>query len=374
MSLGERAALEGVLASLQPVAGDRDRHRRGRQPAPDRRPQRRGPLVRPRRARRRDGEDRPCHLPLGGQPCAATGVPRRARRRRAQRRLRPRRRRPLDRGRQGGRRGPALLAGDRADDDPPPRHRQRGRPRRDRRRRPRPPIARSSTRTSTSSPATCFARSRFATRSGAGSGSSSSTSASDQPRRRAGPRQQRIYETASILREHRDGRVPLAARLRVRASPRARRAGRVSAAGRRGSPSSPARSGRSAAAGSAPTSRPRPKRWRRSPTSPCSRRLRHRADYERLGRRAIRRSPTPSSCSSREPRAWDIGETDAALSLWSSRAFEALCERYPGGGPDLVEFPDYLGEGFVTDAGAAVRRPRGSPTRRSAFARTRPAS
>ncbi len=48
-----------------------------------------------------------------------------------------------------------------------------------------------------------------------------------------------------------------------------------------------------------------------------------------------------------EPRGWEIGENEGTLSLWSGRAFEAVCAAYPDGGPDLVEFPDYLGEGFV---------------------------
>ena len=34
--------------------------------------------------------------------------------------------------------------------------------------------------------------------------------------------------------------------------------------------------------------------------------------------------------------------------LWSGRAFARLKELYPDGGPELVEFPDYLGEGAVT--------------------------
>jgi glycosyltransferase involved in cell wall biosynthesis len=33
---------------------------------------------------------------------------------------------------------------------------------------------------------------------------------------------------------------------------------------------------------------------------------------------------------------------------WSGRVFECLAERFAGGGPDLIEFPDYMAEGFVT--------------------------
>jgi glycogen synthase len=36
------------------------------------------------------------------------------------------------------------------------------------------------------------------------------------------------------------------------------------------------------------------------------------------------------------------------LQAWSHRVYEALLEAYPDGGPDFVEFPDYLAEGFVT--------------------------
>jgi glycogen(starch) synthase len=36
------------------------------------------------------------------------------------------------------------------------------------------------------------------------------------------------------------------------------------------------------------------------------------------------------------------------LQAWSHRAYEALVAAFPHGGPDLVEFPDYLAEGFVT--------------------------
>jgi len=44
--------------------------------------------------------------------------------------------------------------------------------------------------------------------------------------------------------------------------------------------------------------------------------------------------------------------------LWSARAFEALSRIYPGGGPTLVEFPDYLGEGFVATQAARTLDPR----------------
>ena len=46
-----------------------------------------------------------------------------------------------------------------------------------------------------------------------------------------------------------------------------------------------------------------------------------------------------------------------SLHLWSARAYEALKRLYPGSGPDLVEFPDYLGEAFVTTQAKQTRDP-----------------
>jgi glycosyltransferase involved in cell wall biosynthesis len=59
----------------------------------------------------------------------------------------------------------------------------------------------------------------------------------------------------------------------------------------------------------------------------------------------------------------DVGSYHGVVHLWSARVFEALKELYPDGGPDLVEFPDYLGEGCVTvqakrTAHPALRRTR----------------
>jgi glycogen synthase len=43
--------------------------------------------------------------------------------------------------------------------------------------------------------------------------------------------------------------------------------------------------------------------------------------------------------------------------LWSARVYEALKQLYPDGGPQLVEFPDFLGEGAVTVQAARTRDP-----------------
>ncbi len=56
-----------------------------------------------------------------------------------------------------------------------------------------------------------------------------------------------------------------------------------------------------------------------------------------------------------EPEYPDDQYWYGALHLWSARAYEALKRIYPDGGPDLVEFPDYLGEGFVTAQAVQTR-------------------
>jgi glycosyltransferase involved in cell wall biosynthesis len=45
------------------------------------------------------------------------------------------------------------------------------------------------------------------------------------------------------------------------------------------------------------------------------------------------------------------------LQAWSHRLYEAIKAAYPDGGPDLVEFGDYLGEGFVTLQAARTADP-----------------
>jgi len=72
----------------------------------------------------------------------------------------------------------------------------------------------------------------------------------------------------------------------------------------------------------------------------------HRSAYERLARAGDPLSEAARFVFAAEPRSWEVGETDGVLSVWSARALEALCAAFPDGGPDLVEFPDYLGEAF----------------------------
>ncbi|ADB53864.1 glycosyltransferase [Conexibacter woesei] len=46
------------------------------------------------------------------------------------------------------------------------------------------------------------------------------------------------------------------------------------------------------------------------------------------------------------------------LHRYSSAVFDAIVDRYPGGGPDLIEVSDYLGEGFVLAQARATHDPR----------------
>jgi glycogen(starch) synthase len=49
-----------------------------------------------------------------------------------------------------------------------------------------------------------------------------------------------------------------------------------------------------------------------------------------------------------EPTPGDIGSYYSFLHLYSARVYETLRSLYPDGGPDLIEFADFLGEGLVT--------------------------
>ncbi len=57
-----------------------------------------------------------------------------------------------------------------------------------------------------------------------------------------------------------------------------------------------------------------------------------------------------------EPSAEDAGWVDL-MQCYSARVFECLREVYGDAPPDLIEFPDYLGEGFVTVQAAQARDP-----------------
>ncbi len=60
-----------------------------------------------------------------------------------------------------------------------------------------------------------------------------------------------------------------------------------------------------------------------------------------------------------EPRPWELEDFhDSRPFRWSANVFEAVTAEYPDGGPDLVEFADRFGEGFVTTQAARARDPR----------------
>jgi glycosyltransferase involved in cell wall biosynthesis len=85
----------------------------------------------------------------------------------------------------------------------------------------------------------------------------------------------------------------------------------------------------------------------------------HRDDYERLRARSDPRLP-PSSVRMvfvEEPDGEEWGEFFSFMHSYSARAYRALKEAFPGGGPDVIEFCDYLGEGFVTAQAREARDP-----------------
>src|SRR5215217_2797134 len=49
-----------------------------------------------------------------------------------------------------------------------------------------------------------------------------------------------------------------------------------------------------------------------------------------------------------EPSDGEYGSYYNFMHLYSSRVVDRLRELYPEGGPDVIEFPDFLGEGMVT--------------------------
>src|SRR5919204_4993379 len=78
----------------------------------------------------------------------------------------------------------------------------------------------------------------------------------------------------------------------------------------------------------------------------------HREEYVRLRNHPEERGRLPTDAVRfvfvDEPGEDDLTGYLSHMHGWSARVFEKLCELYPDGGPDLVEFPDYLAEGFVT--------------------------
>lgn len=89
---------------------------------------------------------------------------------------------------------------------------------------------------------------------------------------------------------------------------------------------------------------------------------RHQRAYAKTRREAPDSLPPARVVFVKEPRAWDARSSYNVLHAWSARVHEALLVEYGPDGPDLVEFPDFLGEGCVT-----VQAKR---TASAAFART----
>ena len=64
-----------------------------------------------------------------------------------------------------------------------------------------------------------------------------------------------------------------------------------------------------------------------------------------------------------EPTEEDLAVWTHVLQCYSSRVLERLRDAYPDGGPDLIEFPDYHGEAFVTLQAAEALDPFLAQTR-----------
>jgi glycogen synthase len=85
----------------------------------------------------------------------------------------------------------------------------------------------------------------------------------------------------------------------------------------------------------------------------------HREQYERLRARGDERLP-PASVRMlfvEEPHSEEWGAFMSYMHAYSARVDRVLRDAYPGRGPDIVEFCDYLGEGFVTTQARESRDP-----------------
>jgi glycosyltransferase involved in cell wall biosynthesis len=85
----------------------------------------------------------------------------------------------------------------------------------------------------------------------------------------------------------------------------------------------------------------------------------HREEYERLRAQGDPRLP-PASVRMvfvEEPDSQDWGAFMSYMHSYSARVDRALRDAFPGRGPDIVEFCDYLGEGFVTTQARESRDP-----------------
>lgn len=75
---------------------------------------------------------------------------------------------------------------------------------------------------------------------------------------------------------------------------------------------------------------------------------RHRAAHDRLSSRHPQSLPKARIVFVDEPRSWDGRNAYNLLQAWSANVYTAIQREYGERGPDLIEFPDFLGEGCVT--------------------------
>jgi glycogen synthase len=84
----------------------------------------------------------------------------------------------------------------------------------------------------------------------------------------------------------------------------------------------------------------------------------HREPYERLRDAGDQRVPPPQiRMAFVDEPGEDYGGYLSYMHSWSARVDRALRAAYPGRGPELIEFCDYLGEGFVTVQARRTRDP-----------------
>ena len=82
-------------------------------------------------------------------------------------------------------------------------------------------------------------------------------------------------------------------------------------------------------------------------------------EYERLRAAGDPRLPPTSVRVAfvEEPSKEEASGYYHVMHCYSARTYERLQELYPDGGPDLIEFPDFLGEAFVTLQAATALDP-----------------
>jgi glycogen(starch) synthase len=83
----------------------------------------------------------------------------------------------------------------------------------------------------------------------------------------------------------------------------------------------------------------------------------HREAYERLARAGNPYCERVRVHFADEPDPADPGDYFTYMHAWSARLYAALAAHYDGAGPDLIEFCDYLAEGFVCIQARHTREP-----------------